>query len=237
MKNVAILIALFLCFTANSQSKIKGNGVMSTKTITVADYHKINVSGFYDVELFAGKPGVITISGESNLLDFVQVDVENSSLNISTKSGKKIAPTSGKTITLKVPFENLSLINLTGSGDIKNKDLIKTTNLELKLTGSGDVKLNINTTAVNATLTGSGDVVLTGKSNDIICKVTGSGDIDASELECLNANATVSGSGDCKVFCTENLTARVSGSGDIDYKGNPKTKDTKSSGSGGIKKS
>lgn len=237
MKNVAILIGLFLCFTANSQSKIKGNGVLSTKTITVGAYDKINVNGFYDVELFAGNPGVITISGESNLLEFVQVAADNNSLTIGTKTGTKIATSKGKTITLKVPVENLSLITLTGSGDIKNKDLIKTTNLELKLTGSGDIKLNVNATSVNATLVGSGDLELKGKSNDIICKVTGSGDIDASELECLNANATVSGSGDCKVFCTENLTARVSGSGDVDYKGNPKTKDTKSSGSGSIQKS
>ena len=237
MKNVAILIGLFLCFTANAQSRVKGNGVMSTKTIMVADYHKINVSGFYDVELYAGKPGTITVLGESNLLDFVKVEVDNKGLVIGTKTGNKISPSRGKTITIKVPFENLDSIGLTGSGDIKNKDQIKTTNLELTLTGSGDVKLNINATAVNATLTGSGDIDLKGKSNDIICKVTGSGDIDASELECLNANATVSGSGDCKVYCTENLTARVSGSGDIEYKGNPKKKDTKSSGSGSIKKS
>jgi hypothetical protein len=36
------------------------------------------------------------------------------------------------------------------------------------------------------------------------------------------------------VFCTENLKARVAGSGDINYKGNPKTKDTKTAGSGDI---
>jgi hypothetical protein len=66
--------------------------------------------------------------------------------------------------------------------------------------------------------------------------LSGSGDIDSDALKAKNVDITISGSGDSKVFCSENLKARVSGSGEIQYKGDPKTKDAKVSGSGSISK-
>ena len=89
---------------------------------------------------------------------------------------------------------------------------------------------------VSSKVTGSGDLVIKGKADSLDCEVTGSGDLDAFGLESANVNSAVTGSGNCKVYCTDFLMARVTGSGDIDYKGDPKKKDTKVHGSGSISK-
>ena len=91
-------------------------------------------------------------------------------------------------------------------------------------------------TNVDVTLTGSGDINLSGSTAEITTVLSGSGDIDTSKLKAQTADATVSGSGDTTVYCTEMILARVSGSGDIQYKGDPKKKDTKVNGSGSISK-
>jgi len=39
---------------------------------------------------------------------------------------------------------------------------------------------------------------------------------------------------DAEIVCTGELRARVTGSGDIEYRGNPSTKDSKVTGSGSI---
>jgi hypothetical protein len=232
------LSALFLTTIANAQwsskNRIKGNGKVITEKRTTAGYDEINVAGFFDVVLVSGKEGAITIQGEENLLPYVKVEVEGNVLKIHTENNVNIS--TYKNIVLTVPFEQISSVSLSGSGDVKTKNTIVSPSFKTKLSGSGDLTLDVKTTNFEANLTGSGDVVLTGISDSFTSKISGSGDVDAASLTAKNANLTISGSGDMKVNCSQSLFARVSGSGDIAYKGDPKTKDTKVSGSGEISK-
>ena len=239
MKKNALLIALLLTVTAQAQwpSKVSGNGKMTSKQVKTAAYEKVEISGFFDVDLISGKEGSISLNGEENILAHITVEVVQQTLKIYVEKGINLRPTKGKKLLVMVPFESLDAVSLSGSGDVNTKSTIKTRQFEAKLTGSGDVKLDINAEEVNATLTGSGDLVLKGKTQSLECNITGSGDLNAFELTGNNATVALSGSGDCKVYCSEKLQARISGSGDISYKGDPKKKDTKVSGSGSIQKS
>ena len=236
-KKSTLLIGLFLVsIAANAQSKINGNGNVTKKNVNTESYDKVNVAGFYDVFLVSGGEGNITVEGESNLVDHVSITVEDGTLKIATEKGMKISPSMGKTIVVTVPFESLNEVNLTGSGDVKGKSTIKANDFQTKLTGSGDISLDVDASKIEAEVTGSGDLVIKGKTSEFNCKITGSGDLNAFGLESGKVNSTVSGSGDCKITCSDSLEARVNGSGDIQYKGDPKRKDTKVSGSGSITK-
>jgi hypothetical protein len=238
MKKSVLLVvfsALFFTTIANAQwSKIKGNGKVVTEKRTTAGYDEINVSGFFDVVLVSGKEGAISIQGEENLLPYIKVEVEGNMLKIYTEKNVNISP--NKDIVLTIPFEQISFVSLSGSGDLKSKNTIVSSKFAAKLSGSGDLNLDVKTTEFEVQISGSGDVVLTGASDSFTSKISGSGDVDAINLITKNANLTISGSGDMKVNCTKSLIARVSGSGNIEYKGDPETKDTKVSGSGEITK-
>ncbi|MFV8369922.1 head GIN domain-containing protein [Flavobacterium sp. LB2R40] len=217
-----------------SNQKIKGNGKVISEKRTTASYDGISIIGFFDVELVSGKEGNITIKGEDNLLPYIKVEVVDEVLKISTEKNKYISTSKGSQIIITVPFENINQVSLIGSGDVITKNSIKSKSFSAKLTGSGDMKLDVETNDFNVNLSGSGDIVLTGKTENFNSDLNGSGDIDASDLKAKNAKITVYGSGDSKVFCSESLHARVSGSGDIEYTGDPKKKDTKVNGSGAI---
>jgi hypothetical protein len=241
MKNsnqLIVLSALFITTVANAQwasnNRIKGNGKIITEKRTTQGYDEINVSGFFDVNLIAGKEGEISILGEENLMQYIKVEVEGNVLKIYTEKNVNIS--SNKEIIVSVPFEKISFVSLSGSGDVKSKNTIENSKFTAKLSGSGDLTLDVKTTDFEANLSGSGDVVLTGNSDSFTSKISGSGDVDAINLMTKNANLTISGSGDMKVNCAEKLYARVSGSGNIGYKGNPESKDTKVNGSGEISK-
>ena len=115
-----------------------------------------------------------------------------------------------------------------------SKDTINGEALEVSVTGSGDVVLDLTSTTIDAKITGSGDMTLSGTVKDLEVKLSGSGDFKGSALKAENTQAYVSGSGDAEVYASNNLKARVNGSGNIDYSGNPKTNDTKVLGSGSI---
>ncbi|HSD07289.1 head GIN domain-containing protein [Flavobacterium sp.] len=230
-----ILGALFVSSIGCAQgNKVHGNGNVITEKRTTAEYDEINVSGFFDVVLVSGKEGNISIQAEENLMPYIKVEVKDNKLHIYSE--KNVSISTKKNIVLTVPFDKISSVSLSGSGDVSTKDAIVATNFKTRLSGSGDLTLNIKATDIEANLSGSGDVVIKGNSDNFTSKISGSGDLDAENLITKKANLTISGSGDMKINCSENLFARVSGSGDISYKGNPQIKDTKVSGSGEISK-
>jgi hypothetical protein len=237
MKNsilLSVLSALFFTAIGNSQNRVKGNGKVITEKRTTTGYDEIILAGSFDVILVSGIEGVISIEGEENILPHIKVEVTKNVLKISNE--KNVQIDTKKRLVLTVPFEQIRSVSLSGSGDVISKNTIISPTFKAKLSGSGDLTLDVKTTDFETNLSGSGDVVLTGSSDNFISKTSGSGDVDAVNLTTKNANLTISGSGDMKANCSESLYARVSGSGDIAYKGNPKTKDTKVNGSGEISK-
>ncbi|WP_286968629.1 head GIN domain-containing protein [Flavobacterium sp. UBA4854] len=239
MKKSILLLALAIFFTnstVNAQNKIQGNGKVVTETRSTGGYDGIKIAGSFDVDLVSGKEGKITIKGEENLLAVIKVEVEDNSLKIYVEKGTQIRTSSGK-IQVTVPFEKISELSLAGSGDIQSKDVIKNDKFSIKLSGSGNFTLPVDTNNLELNVSGSGNVRLKGTATNFSAKLSGSGDINAADLKSKVVEANVSGSGNSKVACDESLTARVSGSGNIRYVGNPEKKDTKVSGSGTISKS
>ncbi len=237
MKKVFLLFGICLlslsCVNAQwNGKKVKGNGEMVTDTRSTDSYDEIKLVGSMNVRLVAGNEGNIKVEAESNLQEYIVTEVNNGTLKISTEDGYNLSPK--KEILITVPFEELDNISVTGSGDIWTQDVIKGDALQLQVTGSGDMKLELAVKNVEGKITGSGDVKLKGSSQNFECMVTGSGDFDAYELTAENVEARVSGSGDIMVYASNSLKASVSGSGDIVYKGNPEKEDFNTHGSGSI---
>ncbi|MFH6962984.1 head GIN domain-containing protein [Flavobacterium plurextorum] len=240
MKKLSLLVAcgaFLIGFMANAQSeKINGNGKVVTETRSTAGYDAIKIAGSFDVDLVAGKEGKIIVKGEENILSAIIVEVEENTLKIYTKKNTNIRSSVGKKVEVTIPFEKISELTLSGSGNIKSKDIIKNDSFLAKLSGSGNFSLAVDSNSFELNLSGSGNVNLKGNADNFTTKLSGSGDIDASALKSKNVVVNVSGSGNSKVNCNESLTARVSGSGDIKYTGNPEKRDVKVSGSGNISK-
>lgn len=237
MKKITVLTCLFIISTSFGQWKsktIKGDGPQITKEISTNSYEGISITGSFYVSIIKGTEGKITVKAQENLIEYILIEVKNNELIIQTEKGFNISYSRDSKIEITVPVQEISFVNLTGSGDIVSDFMLQATNFKVNLVGSGDIKIDINCSDLEAKLSGSGDIKLIGKTNQISAIVNGSGDISAFEIIAENAKAEVSGSGDVKVTCTEFIEARVSGSGDIEYKGKPKKQDTKVAGSGSI---
>ena len=236
MRKLTVSLVLISISIASAQNwdkeKVKGNGVQTTVTRTTENYDKIAVQGSFNVELIAAKEGTIAINGDENLMEYLITEVVDQELKIYFK--KNINYSYKNKITITVPFEEINEVSLTGSGEIITKNTINANNFEVKMTGSGDCKLQINAQKTIAKFTGSGNLELLGTTDELEAKTAGSGAINCLNLASQNVNATVAGSGDLQVNCSNNLIAKVAGSGTIKYTGNPKTTDTKVSGSGDI---
>lgn len=236
MKKSILLTALLFCISLSyaGGKKINGNGKMTTTTRSTSDYDAIACAGSFDYVLVAGTEGKITLEGEENLLQYIITEVKDNKLIIKTENHINLRPSNNKAIKITIPFKDIHSVSLAGSGDLWNEDVISSTNLEVALSGSGDVVLNIEASNTVGKVAGSGDLTLKGNTNRLEAKVAGSGDFHGFNLQANHTEVSVAGSGDAEVVSNESLKARVAGSGDIEYRGNPKTEDTKVAGSGSI---
>lgn len=240
-----ILILTVLLFSTNTASaqwwssseRISGNTEVVKQTRSIGEYDQISVTGMMQVQLVAGKEGRIDLEAESNLMEYIETEVNGGKLKISVKKGYNLQPSNNNPIRLIVPFESIDAVTLTGSGSITNKDDIREKDFEINVTGSGDVKLSLVTQNLKGSITGSGDIILRGNTENFKAQVTGSGDFLAYELEANAVDASVMGSGDIQVSPGIELNAKIAGSGDIKYRGNPGKQNFKTTGSGSVSKS
>ena len=231
-----LLAVVFPAELGAQNKKVKGNDQILSVTRETGDYDEVSLEGFMDVRLISGQEGKLTVEGEENLLEYIETEVQGDRLKIAVKRGVQLNPSAGKTIRITVPFSSLKAVQLTGSGDISSEKPIITDAFEVDLTGSGDIRLPLQTEQTSLALTGSGNITLTGSANDFVCKLTGSGDVKAFDFKCQSVRATLTGSGDIEVYASEELKASVPGAGDITYRGNPEKEDFSTLGVGSITK-
>lgn len=148
MKKLILLSAILFSVstTVNAQwwsttKKVNGNKEVVSQTRNVGNYDRITTTGMMEVQLVAGKEGKINIEGESNLIEFIETEVKGDQLKISVKKGYNLQPSRNYPIKLTVPFEDLKELSLTGSGKIRNSDIISSRNFKLQVTGSGNMDL------------------------------------------------------------------------------------------------
>ena len=71
-------------------------------------------------------------------------------------------------------------------------------------------------------------------ADDVKLVCSGVGCIRAKEMKALNVEANVSGVGSVTCYASEKIDGTVSGVGSLKYAGNPKVKNTRRTGIGGI---
>lgn len=237
-KLLALLYLITITLTTNAQNwfsnKVKGNGNIITEKRTTSNYNGVHSSGAFHVVLVNGKEGEITLNGEENILQHIEVFVEKNILKIKYKNNISIK--TSKRVTITVPISKIATISLGGSGNIVSNNVLEAENLTTKITGSGSIDLAVNTQQVNATIAGSGNINLEGNTTAFNTKLTGSGDVRAYELKSEEVLVKITGSGSVKTTVSKRIEAKITGSGNVYYQGNPKYVNSKTTGSGSIVK-
>lgn len=234
MKKLLIITTLIFTFSSSiyAQRTIKGNGISKVETRKTTSYDKITLMGSAEVDLVSGKEGNLSISGDENLLEYIETNVVNNELIIKLKDKHNYNTKNPLKVT--VPVQDISAITLKGSGDINSKTTLNDKNISILLNGSGDISLLLNSENVQADLLGSGDIELKGKTTNLNATVKGSGDLKASNLKSEVSDLKLTGSGDIDANATKQVTASILGSGDIKISGNPQKVKKEIKGSGDI---
>jgi hypothetical protein len=235
MKRIFPFLALLVIISSSCNwRRIRGNGVISTESRSVGYAGKIKLMGSYDVEITQGAASSVKVEADENLLPYIITNQEGGFLVI--KSRDHINLSTEHTIKIYITTDKLEQVNLAGSGNIIGKSKFTGGDkLTLKIAGSGDMNMEVNTPDIQADIAGSGSITLKGETKDETISISGVGNYYADELKAESAKIKIAGSGDVKVFADQNLDISIAGVGSVYYKGNAAVKQH-IAGSGEVKK-
>jgi hypothetical protein len=195
------------------RAQVRGNGIVKEQTRILNKFQSIASVGSVDVIVKQGDHFSAVVRADENLIPYIKTEVKNNTLYVSVSRSIWDA----KTLEVYVTTKDLQRVMLSGSGDFFCKTPFKTSNLQLIISGSGDVEAALQAENVQVKVSGSGDVNITGIRGNLEVDGVGSGDVQAGGLQLESCSVKLAGSGDVKLKGrTAKLTVSVVGSGDVD---------------------
>ena len=209
---------------------IWGSGRVVSENRTVPGFQGIDLSGSPEVFIRQGAKQSLVVRTDDNLLKHLETRVEGGTLKIRFREGVSRVTQCKIYITMA----QLRALNISGSGSIQSENRFDSNDVATWISGSGNLKLNLETRRAMTRISGSGNCELKGKADELTAEISGSGNLNAFDFPVPEADVAISGSGNCNLDVSRALTARISGSGSVSYRGNP-TVNAAAFGSGQIR--
>ena len=214
---------------------VRGNGNIQTEERNVSSFKNVEVSGAINVYVSQGDFKPVKIEGDENLLKYIEISQEGDRLIVRDKPGYDLKPTGDMRIYVTAPLYHE--IEVSGACDIIGQSKISNPeNIQLKASGAGDIKMELDAPKISAEITGSGSIDLKGQARDVVLELSGAGHAHCYDLLSENTKVEISGAGSAEVYASMKLDAEVSGAGSVNYRGNATTVNQHVSGVGSVHK-
>lgn len=240
-KGFLLLIVLFGCLlTAGAAERVKGNGKLTAKKISVADYNEIKFDGVIDFNYEQSEdPSTVEVTIDQNLHPYIRIEVKDRVLSIGFKGAKVdhftkfVVKTHSKWLhAAKIAGNGNFIVNSPLTGDeteikasdnslVQLKKTVTVGKLALKVSGSANMVVErLEADKIECDIDGSGSITLkNGKAKEGEYSIVSNGDLHAFGLAVPQLSCKMTGSGLAEVHATDNLKASVIGKGSIRYKG------------------
>ncbi len=196
----------------------QGEGDIVTRTLDLPAFTGIDLDCSFDVTISQGEQQLVTVEGHENIIELLELDIQN---NIWEIEFDKCVRNNDDDLKIDITLPEIDFIKISGSGKVFGQTDIDANDLELRISGSGDMDLALATKKVHGKISGSGKIILEGETDDFDYTTSGSGDWRTFDLEARRGDVKINGSGKTEVNVSESLDVTINGSGDVYYKGNP----------------
>ncbi len=209
---------------------IDADGSIVSQELDLSNFDGIELRMEGKVFIRQGNRQEVIVEAPRDLIEELELDVDNGIWEIETDDCVRY---NDNDFRVYITLPDITFLRVAGSGDIVSENVLIVDDLELNVSGSGNIDIATEADDIIAKISGSGDMFLEGIADLLDFITSGSGDYSAFNLDARAAKIQISGSGNAEVRVSDRLDVRISGSGDVRYKGNPIV-NTQISGSGRV---
>lgn len=214
---LTIVLAFFSC------DKTTGEGTVISKELDISNFQGVEMPGAEDVKITQGSEYKVIVTGDYNIVNKIKPIVNAGILTLGLEPGNY----SNYSLSYRIVAPDISMVIVSGSGDIEIRDFENQYNLRPFISGSGNIKV-INYYGRNvyqAIITGSGNIATYQDHQSfkrVVMDVYGSGNFYGYNFRADTVQISNNGSGNVETYVLHELTTYISGSGNVYYKGNPR---------------
>jgi len=217
----ALALTTLACGTSvNLPNSIKGHGNVEQETRDVGSFDKIELRGLGQVYVELGEDEALEVSGEENLLRYIETYTEGDTLVIENEDNRNLVPT--EPLEFFITVVELEEVSVSGLGDVELPS-IETTAFTLDISGAGNIDMDaLNAKSLTVRLSGLGDLSIDGGEVDTLkVSISGSGNFNSRRMDSQEANVSIGGLGSATVSVSDYLDVSISGGGNVNYYGSP----------------
>ena len=218
----------------DAQRKIRGNGNVVTEEHKVGPFTELFLDGVCNIYLNQGDEEKVVVEADENLHEFIYVDYSGDRLEIDMKS--RINIRSRNKLNIYVTVKNLERLRIMGVGNVKTDGKLRLDNLKTKITGVGNVELELEANSLDAELNSVGNISFSGEIDEAVISQGGVGKLDAYDLRLNKLDLNGSGVGKTEVYVEKEVAVRSTGVGNVHVRGDAVITELHSSGVGKVKK-
>ncbi len=228
-----VFLSLFIisCKTDINLGGVTGNRIVTTEHRKInSNFRKIRASNGLEVYITQGKKKSVTVEADENLQEIIITEVVNGVLKVYTD--KNIRRAKLKKIFITIP--SLEGITATSGAAVISKNILTTTILTTKASSGANIKLEIDATDLSSSSSSGADIKLIGTAKTYNASASSGSSTKSYGLIAKEVTVRASSGANIDVYASEKINAKATSGGDIDYKGNPKKVQEKSSSGGSV---
>jgi hypothetical protein len=199
---------------------IAGSGVPASRSVDAKDFSKVEVSGPFEVTLERGDKFNVSITGDDNLLQFIDVQNAGGKLSIDIQSGINVRPKSG--LKAKIDMPAIEVVDLRGACRGSLNGFKGGKDLKIKVEGASTITGEIQAGKLALDASGASQINLTGKAHECSAEAQGASQLHLDDLSVKNAAVQLDGASTGIVNASDKLDYELNGASHLDYRGSPK---------------
>jgi hypothetical protein len=206
--------------------------------VAIPSFTKMVIPSNFEIKIIKSDSNNLSFN-ESYLMKFSAnylnkgFNVINNTLNFNLSEFNAAIP-----VNIIVYTNNLQEVKLEGNAKLEmgNDSVFKAASFTIYADGATKSDLFLDVEKLEAQINGASKLIIDGKATEGKIEATGASKINAIGMAFENLNAEANGASKIAVTVKNNLKAEASGVSKIEYAGNPKNVDKKSSGASKIEK-
>jgi hypothetical protein len=212
-------------------NRVSGNKNVVTQDRKINDdFTSIKVSTGLDLYISQSNNVSLRVEADENLHDIIITEISNGVLKVYSE--KNIWKAKARSVYVSV--KDLEEISATSGSDVYTENTLRVGNLRVMTTSGADARMTVNAENITTSSTSGSDIKLMGTAVNHTAKATSGSSIKSYGLKSQNVIAKVTSGANIDVYATESIDAVATSGGDIDYKGNPRQVNKKSTSGGSI---
>lgn len=219
-----LFIALVSAFVFSSchyvmGERISGNGHITSREQNVGSFNGVDVGGAVEVHVKQDAAQSVKIETDENLLQYVEVYTEGSTLRIHQRNGYNLDPSRAIIVYVSAPvFKDIEVAG--ASKIISDNAIAGNDGLKIDASGASKISLELSGGSIGGDVSGASNIDLKGQVAKFDFGASGASHIDAYDLAADDAVVDVSGASGISITANKTLKAEASGASHVRYKGN-----------------